>query len=149
MITVEDTRNITSQTLAKIHGECFFEKWAEDVFEKFLNEKIYRFLVARYENEICGFLVYTHIVDEIEVITNCVLPKFRRKGVGKEMMRILEHYARGHMVRTIHLEVAENNFAAILLYAKFDFVPTTRRKNYYKVEGEKFVDAILMRKEIF
>ena len=149
IISVEETRNIFSQTLAKIHGECFFEKWNEEVFEKFLQDKVYKFLLARYEDKICGFLVFTYIVDEIEVITNCVLPDFQGRGVGKEMMKFLEHYARAHMVRSIHLEVAENNLPAVSLYIKFDFVPTTRRKNYYKVEGGKFVDAVLMRKEIF
>ena len=45
-------------------------------------------------------------------------------------------------VQLCHLEVAEDNDPARLMYAKLGFHETTRRKNYYKRSGGLCCDAV-------
>jgi ribosomal-protein-alanine N-acetyltransferase len=85
-----------------------------------------------------GHLLYSHVVDEMEILTVAVEPEYRRQGVGHSLM----HRALGlASVRSVHLEVRESNSAAQGLYRVWGFQPVGRRLGYYE-DGE---DALLMR----
>ena len=148
MITVIETSKINPQTLARIHAKCFFEIWNAEVFKKFSTQKIFHFILAENDERVCGFLIFSHIIDEVEIITNCVLPEFRKKGIGQSILQNLESYALRNSVNKIFLEVAEDNQQAISLYQKMNFQKISYRKNYYRKADQTFIDAIIMEKKI-
>ena len=148
MITVIETQKIDSQTLAQIHEKCFLEKWNAEVFKNFSAQEIFHFILAKNDEQVCGFLIFSHIIDEIEIITNCVLPEFRKKGIGKLILQNLESHALQNSVHKIFLEVAEDNQPAISLYQKMNFQKISYRKNYYRKEDQTFIDAIMMEKKM-
>ena len=71
-----------------------------------------------------------------------VKKSFRRQGIAKLLLNSIESLCTCNQVKSLNLEVNENNFAAINLYKKFGFSKVGRRARYY---DNKF-DAILMRK---
>jgi [ribosomal protein S18]-alanine N-acetyltransferase len=85
-----------------------------------------------------GHLLYSHVVDEMEILTVAVEPQYRRQGVGHRLMG--GALAMNH-VGSVHLEVRESNNAAQGLYRALGFLPVGRRAGYYE-DGE---DALLMR----
>ncbi|KAK9841808.1 hypothetical protein WJX81_004521 [Elliptochloris bilobata] len=80
------------------------------------------------------------VADELQVLELAVLPEFRRRGVGTELVREL---VRGSCRAggTVLLEVRAGNAAAVALYQqRLGFATVGRRRGYY-ADGE---DALLM-----
>jgi ribosomal-protein-alanine N-acetyltransferase len=71
-------------------------------------------------------------------------PKWRRKGIGAQMVRALLQMARPLGARQATLEVRLSNLAARRLYEKFGFRPVGIRPRYYSDDGE---DALIMTTE--
>ena len=129
--------NMTSIDLeyVKMNYDKFGNIWNYKVLEEdFKNSK---FLVAKRNNEVLGFLSYRIVLDELEIMNIVVREDYRRKGIASKLLSnliIKEDYEK------INLEVNINNIAAITLYKKFGFMQVGNRKKYYN--GSE--DAILM-----
>ena len=72
-----------------------------------------------------------------------VKKNFRKNGIGSVLLENLISLSKSLNLKSITLEVNENNDSAINLYNKFDFVKLGVRKNYY---GNS--NAIIMSKKI-
>ena len=119
----------------KMNYDKFDNLWTLKVLEEdFKNSK---YLVAKRNDEVLGFLSYRIVLDELEIMNIVVRNDYRRKGIASKMLSALiinEDYEK------INLEVNINNNAAITLYKKFGFMQVGSRKNYYN--GKE--DALLM-----
>lgn len=96
------------------------------------------FLVYKINSRIVGYLYYSLIYDRLEINQIEVLEAYRHKGIGSKLLQFLidkEPYA-------ITLEVRKDNYNAINLYKKYNFVDVAIRKGYYFG-----VDAILMERK--
>jgi len=98
------------------------------------------FLVAECDNRICGFLCAHIVAGEWEIENVVVAEKFRRRGLGAELMRSLIDKWEHSPGIAVFLEVRESNAAARALYAKFAFQEAGRRRVYYQQPVE---DSIL------
>lgn len=78
-----------------------------------------------------GFILWRELLEEAEILSLCILPKFRKQGRGHEILQALSLRAEQHGIKEIFLEVREDNQAALSLYEKNDFKLVGRRKNYY------------------
>nr|WP_238356921.1 GNAT family N-acetyltransferase [Kribbella italica] len=77
--------------------------------------------------------------DPVDLLRIAVDPAYRRTGLGRRLLTAaLEH----HPTRTVLLEVAAGNKAAIGLYRGFGFREISRRRGYYAA-GE---DAVIMQR---
>ena len=90
-----------------------------------------------------AFLVAQVVAGEATLLTIAVAPTARRLGLGRALVADFLAQSRQRQATTAFLEVAETNQAARALYAAAGFVPTGRRKGYYRATGQS-VDAILM-----
>jgi ribosomal protein S18 acetylase RimI-like enzyme len=70
---------------------------------------------------------------------------FRSVGIGTEMMRALEEYARKIGLKVLALSVFANNQHAINLYKKMGFVETGRIPKRFFKDGT-YIDEIIMTK---
>ncbi len=86
-------------------------------------------LVSEGANGINGYLYALDFGDNIDILSIFVDNKYRNKAIGSGLMDYLIEHAKN---KTITLEVADNNTAAIGLYQKFGFKVVGSRKDYYQ-----------------
>jgi [ribosomal protein S18]-alanine N-acetyltransferase len=83
--------------------------------------------------------------DDAQVMTLGVAPGARRRGVGALLLRALVGRAVALGARSVLLEVAVDNDAALALYERSGFVRFGLRRRYYQPEG---TDAHTMRLDL-
>jgi ribosomal-protein-alanine N-acetyltransferase len=86
-----------------------------------------------------GMIIIRVAGEQADLITLAVLPQFRRRGLGRELLRAAMAKAAGMNARQLFLEVEEHNTAARNLYEKLGFSEVSRRRGYY---GD--TDALVM-----
>ena len=91
-----------------------------------------------------GLILGQKAGEESEILTFAVLQKHRRRGLGQKLLIHFIEQNRQSGCKSLFLDVAEDNPAALSLYQKMDFVTTGRRPQYYLRPNSR-VDAILMR----
>lgn len=135
------------QQVHEIERLSFTAPWSIDSFIYELNNRMTILLVAVLNDQIIGYICLRTIIDVTEILNIAVHPRFRKRGVGTELLkRALEELISGHQdSKTIRLEVRESNTPAIALYKRFGFEVIGRRRDYYHSPRE---DAILMGMDI-
>ena len=124
--------------LANLHKLCFPHKpWSAEDFAEL--KKSGCEIIASQN----GFIVYRTVLDEAEIITIGVHPDARKAGIASAMLGIMENELKKSGVKSIFLEVAENNIPARELYKSNGYSEIGVRAGYY--DG---VDAIMMKKII-
>lgn len=93
---------------------------------------------------IAGFVMTRRRREQAQIITLDVLPRWRRRGLGRRLMRYCERKLKGAGVLTVQLETAVSNTAAQALYEALGYTCVRRLRRYYAT-GE---DAWLMRKNL-
>lgn len=97
-------------------------------------------LVSEENGKINGFVYAMDLIDNVDLLSIVVDKEYRGQNIGSKLMEyLIDNYC---FQKTITLEVAVDNEAAIGLYKKFDFVVENIRKCYYNG-----VDAYLMRRK--
>jgi ribosomal-protein-alanine N-acetyltransferase len=133
-----------SPLLSALHRRCFDDGWDARSFREMLSQDVFfGFLSLRKTAQ--GFIVGKIVCDEMEIITFCVLPEFRNRGVGKKLIEKIEGRARDRHVKTVFLEVSEGNSAARKIYENSGYVEVARRFGYYHTKDGDF-SATVMRK---
>ena len=72
--------------------------------------------------------------DRVEVIACCVLPEYRKLGIGAALMT---HFMAQHRDKTVTLDVLAENAAAIALYQKCGFVIKEAYKGFHLAEEKR------------
>lgn len=97
-----------------------------------------KYLIAKREDQVLGFISFKTILDEIEIVNIVTRIDKRNEGIASELLSfIIRNYKDA---KKINLEVDEKNETAINLYKKFGFLEVCQRKEYYQ-NGD---NAILM-----
>ena len=126
---------------ACIEEICFRESWSASLLKESMESPWNVFLVAQEGEELIGYGTVCVIAGEGEIQRIAVLPAFRQKGLGRELLAALEKTAKERGARAVTLEVRESNFSARRLYVSAGFMEEGRRKGYYRNPEE---DAIIM-----
>ena len=139
-MSIEDLKSIKNVLASE-----FDNFWSYDVLEEELECDNSYVIVAKVgENTIVGFAGLKVILDEADIMNIVVKKDFRHNGIGSFLLENLINYSKDLNLKTITLEVNENNLSAIRLYDKFSFDKLGIRKNYY--DGKS--DAIIMSKKL-
>ncbi len=131
--------------LTEIEAEQFSTPFKEKDFLDILNSEISNVLVAKVDGKIAGYVSFTVIIDECQIINFATKEEFKRQGVGSFVMKSLFDHCAPKGVIKYFLEVRESNNAAISLYEKYGFVPVGISKNHFSAPRE---NAILMNLEL-
>ena len=131
--------------LAQIEKEEFSTPFKEKDFLDIYDSEISNVLVARVDGTVVGYVSFTVIIDECQIINFATKNEFKRQGVGKKVMEALLDYGKAKGVTKYFLEVRVTNEGAISLYKKYGFVPVGISKNHFSLPRE---DAILMNLEL-
>lgn len=143
MVELESIHLFHAEILAIIHQQCFKKPWTKDFFERLLidstNCPALGWIVLQNKEPV-GFILARHLMTETEILTFCILPNFRNKGLGQALVKQLIQNCQ----KPIFLEVAIHNQSALNLYQQADFVITGKRKNYYDDQPGQPEDAYVM-----
>jgi ribosomal-protein-alanine N-acetyltransferase len=145
---VETASSHDARRLAQLHGESFHRGWGEGEFESMLSERntlVHRLRVGR---QLVGFAVSRMAADEAEILSIAVAASHRGRGLSRNLLLTHLGHLAGHGVRTIFLEVEENNQPARRLYERAGFAVAGRRERYYQQPGGEQLNALLMRRDL-
>ena len=132
---------------AALHGEAFALGWSELEFERLLAAGTSFSDAARDGKDQVGFVLSRAAADEAEVLTMVFASRWRGRALGRALLeRHIQRLAQ-HRLRTLFLEVNEDNAAARALYVRAGFVEIGRRPAYYAAPGGRS-DALMMRRSI-
>jgi ribosomal-protein-alanine N-acetyltransferase len=130
-----------AQGLAQLHQECFADGWDAEGFAQMLKVEGTFCLGAEAESQLAGFLLFRALFAEAEILTLCVAPGLRRRGMATSLLAALKDWCRAHEVASVWLETRESTLA---LYAQAGFKAVSRRKGYYQ-SMDAAEDALVMR----
>jgi [ribosomal protein S18]-alanine N-acetyltransferase len=134
--------------LAQIHGASFHRGWDEGEFETMLTERntlVHRLRIGR---KTIGFSVSRMAADEAEILSIAVAQSHRGRGLSSNLLLTHLGHLAGRGVRTVFLEVEENNQPARRLYERAGFALAGRRERYYRQAGGEPLNALLMRRDL-
>ena len=134
--------------LAQLHGESFHRGWGEGEFESMLGESNTLVHRLRLGRKTVGFAVSRMGADEAEILTIAIDPRYRGQGLSRNLLLTHLGYLAARGVRTIFLEVEENNRPALSLYKRIGFAVVSRRERYYQEPGGEQLNALLMRRDL-
>lgn len=109
----------------------FDDFWTFSVFKSELENENSKYIIAKYDDEIVGFVGIWVSLDVVH-ITNIVTKKSKRNlGIASSLLQQAINLANQKQATSITLEVNEKNIPAINLYKKFNFQEVGCRKKYY------------------
>ncbi len=141
--TLRDVRR-----LAQLHGASFHRGWGENEFEQMLRERNTLVHRLRQGGAVIGFAVSRLAADEAEILSIAVAPSHRGRGLSRDLFLTHLGHLAGRGVRTVFLEVEENNHPARKLYERAGFAIAGRRERYYKEAGGVELNALVMRRDL-
>lgn len=146
VVTVQPAEPAQADAMAAAHAEIFGEGWsAADLVALLAQETTWAGVAIASGGEVAGLAIVQCVGGEAEILTLGVRPDFRRHGLGAELLAAALSAARARGASVMHLEVAQDNAAALALYRGHGFETTGRRPNYYVRGGGQRCDAVLMR----
>lgn len=129
-----------SADVAALHATAFAPAWnAEDVMRLLEHPGSCALLMeAGAPRRPVGFIMGQVVADEAEILSITILSEVRRLGLGRRLLESFLTAAARAGARSVHLEVAASNAAAIRLYTSRGFKEAGRRAGYYvKADGSK------------
>ncbi|MBP0964321.1 MAG: ribosomal protein S18-alanine N-acetyltransferase [Oscillospiraceae bacterium] len=109
------------------------DAWSEDTLSEECGRDGGFVLACLTENaELCGFAVFSTVLDEGCLNSIAVGEGFRRQHIGEGLISEMTEILRSRGVKMISLEVRESNAAARGLYEKSGFTCRGVRKNFYR-----------------
>jgi len=134
--------------LAQLHGASFHRGWGEAEFEQMLAERNTLVHRLRSGRKVIGFAVSRMAADEAEILSIAVASSHRGRGLSRTLLLTHLGHLAGRGVRTVFLEVEENNQPARRLYERAGFGVAGRRERYYQQPGGQQLNALLMRRDL-
>ena len=145
MISSVAFRQMKEEDLNKImviEKSSFATPWTYDAFyNELYSNQFAHYVVAEVEDEIIGYCGLWVIIDEGHITNIAILPEYRGKGLGEQLLRAVMETAKGLGAETLTLEVRVSNNVAKGLYRKLGFQDGGIRKSYYT---DNFEDALVM-----
>lgn len=143
--------------MAALHARCFQRPWPADVFTQMLSQPLYAALgivggtnealrsvaprepgpVAGAEAGCWASTLMALVVllragpDDVEILTLCVDPAHRRRGLGRQLLTAAGAWAVAGGARQLLLEVHADNTAGLALYRRWGLTEIGRRAGYY------------------
>jgi len=142
---IEPVTSAGAAVLAVLHAAAFPEEpWSEQTMATILSLPGCFALVATDGGVPVGCIMARDLGDECEILSLGVDPERRRRGCGVALLRATLSESRRRGCRSAVLEVAEDNLAALALYAATGFQRVGRRPCYYR-RGKCYAEGLILR----
>jgi [ribosomal protein S18]-alanine N-acetyltransferase len=124
-----------------IEQKSFEFPWCENDFLRCLRQRNCIGMVAEHDDQVVGFMIYELHKARLHVLNLAVGSRFRRLGVGAQMIEKLIGKLSSQRRNRILLEVRETNLAAQLFFRSSGFRAVSVLREFYEDTPE---DAYLM-----
>jgi ribosomal-protein-alanine N-acetyltransferase len=132
-------------SVIKLASETLPERYNPSLFNFFYETYPKGFIVAEKDRKIVGFIIGVEIKPEKgKILMLSVLEKYRRQGIGSELLVEYLKSISDKKVKTVSLEVRTDNIKAIKFYQRYGFKIKKKISVFYQ-NGE---DAYTMAKEL-
>jgi ribosomal-protein-alanine N-acetyltransferase len=140
-ITIDFMKEEDIDTILDISSLSFSVCWSKDSYIQELTNPIARYLVAKIDNKVVGFIGTWIVLDESHITNIAVHPNHRKQGIASNLLKKFLDYCKSQGCIAYTLEVRSSNKAARALYENHNFKQDGVRKGYYEDNKE---DAIIM-----
>ncbi len=128
--------------VVRIEGASFADPWSESFLrEELANDVLRMALVAEGPRGVCGYIMSWRVADQLHVLNVAVDPAWRRRGIGRLLLKEAAVRAWAAGLEEITLEVRRGNVSAIRFYEGLGLREVGVREGYYIDNGE---DALIM-----
>jgi ribosomal-protein-alanine N-acetyltransferase len=134
--------------LAALHGASFRRGWSEDEFERLLLDRSVLAHRATLGHQPVGFIISRLAAGEAEILSVAVARSHQGRGLARRLLDLHMRRLAGLGVRTIFLEVDDDNVPARRLYARNAFRQVGRRDGYYPRPGSAAGAALVLRRDL-
>jgi ribosomal-protein-alanine N-acetyltransferase len=131
--------------LAALHADSFGAPWSAKTFAELVTAPGAVSLLALTDGLPVGFAMGRVTLDEAEILTICVSPHRRGRGVARLLMTESLGAFDKSGARVAFLEVAYGNKAARGLYHSLGFVAVGQRPGYYTHADGSQETALILR----
>lgn len=128
--------------VAELEKLIFTDPWSEKVYRETFTIPGVEYVVVCDDDtgEIVGAAGVRNIVGTGEITNVMLLPEYRGRGIGKQMLTQLLERGRKLGANDFTLEVRESNTVAITLYESLGFESAGKRPGFYSNPAE---DAVI------
>jgi ribosomal-protein-alanine N-acetyltransferase len=135
-ITIEPVQPADLSEVLLIERGSFVAPWSRAAFEAELEKPYANLYLARSRSgkkagAVIGYICFWLVADEIQVVNVAVHMAWRRRGIGKRLMRYALGRAYEAGANVAVLEVRRSNEAARALYEGLGFHAVRERPGYY------------------
>ena len=134
-----------SEGIYRLEIDTFSIPWSKEAIVKGFENTFANYFIAEEDNQIIGYIGVWKVLEEGQITNIAVHKDYRRRGIGKELIKTLMNFGREEKIEVFLLEVRKSNEAAKKLYEQMGFTHLGIRKNYYQKPTE---DAVLMEMRI-
>jgi ribosomal-protein-alanine N-acetyltransferase len=145
---VEVARPRDARKLSQLHGAAFNRGWSENEFDQLLAERNTLTHRLRAGSETIGFIISRLAADEAEILSVAIDDAWRGRGLSRNLLQIHLGHLAGRAIRTVFLEVEENNLPAVKLYQRYGFQVVGRREQYYREPSGHLLSALVMQRDL-
>jgi ribosomal-protein-alanine N-acetyltransferase len=133
---------------AALHGASFRRGWSEDEFERLLLDRSVLAHRATLGHRPVGFIISRIAAGEAEILSVAVARAQQGRGLARRLLDLHMRRLAGLGVRTVFLEVDDDNIPARRLYARSAFREVGRRDGYYPRPGGAAGAALVLRRDL-
>lgn len=118
--------------IVRLDAACFPDRpWDTETWSGLFNHHQLRVFACFRQNQPVGYLAVSLLPPEAELLRLGVKESFRHRAIGSGLLKRMIRELKDKAVKTVFLEVREDNLPARLFYQARGFVKTGERKNYY------------------
>lgn len=144
-LTIEMMTSKDIDGVFEVEKNCFEHHWSKESFKKELINENARYLVAKLDRKIVGYVGIWLILDEGHITNVAVHNDYRGQKIGDKLVQALVNLCKENNINSMTLEVRVSNIVAQNLYKKYGFKLAGIRKEYYSDNKE---DAMIMWNDI-
>ncbi len=128
LLEIQELKEQDILLLKKIEEDQNISITSLTTFSQALHSTNYHYFVAKYQEEIVGYIGISTVLDTMDILAIVVKKEYQRQNIASSLLSYILSIPNIH---TYLLEVRASNLPAQKLYEKFHFQKIHVRKKYY------------------
>ena len=147
-LTLRAATAADASLMARLHQSAFAEGWSAKAFAELMVLPEDFTFVVEMGGVPAGFVLARVAAGEAEILTLAISSDYRRRGLGRALMRAAAARAAEGGASALFLEVDAENIPARRLYEALGFAEVGRRGAYYRRKAGRAADALILKLQL-